>query len=488
MLGIFSYAQQNISDLVATDQNDKVTSAVVLNNEVILSYCTKESFYLFEEDCQFVKMNLEGEVLDIIPIPKRDSLKLFALYGMVTHNNEVFAYHQYVKEDTTLLMSLYKYDEDMNLLDSVDLFNHKSTFFTYYQSPENTLIHIQADDNIRDTTYVSEMDYNLNELHNISVGINYPSSYYIPFNKIYYNSVDSFIQLVSFLHNIRRRINKTTFELDTTIYYTTNNAGLNNRVSATKAPSYFGEYCNNDSTSYNWDAGTSSKNGVEKIIVSKLLPNDTFEVVSVLPLPSKNCAIGHKRGYCVDHSDNSYYFGYAHSIMANVVSSGFYIGPAYDTQVEFHCINEDGSLRWQNSFGGGAQYHVEKMIALPNNKMMAFVEYYEEFVSNGLEKDVFVLIFDENGNYKTLSLEESFNKEKNKIDLYPNPTSNIVQIKNKRSQKIKQIEIYNSLGQRLDLTSKENEIISLADYPSGLYQIKIEWEDGRRVTKKVVKE
>lgn len=73
----------------------------------------------------------------------------------------------------------------------------------------------------------------------------------------------------------------------------------------------------------------------------------------------------------------------------------------------------------------------------------------------------------------------------NQISLFPNPTDNIVYLKNSENITINKIEIYNNIGQLIETTKKD--FISLNSYSSGLYFFKIFSSKGvliKRIIKK----
>ena len=73
----------------------------------------------------------------------------------------------------------------------------------------------------------------------------------------------------------------------------------------------------------------------------------------------------------------------------------------------------------------------------------------------------------------------------NQISLFPNPTDNIVYLKNSENITINKIEIYNNIGQLIEITNKD--FISLNSYSSGLYFFKIFSSKGvliKRIIKK----
>ncbi len=73
-----------------------------------------------------------------------------------------------------------------------------------------------------------------------------------------------------------------------------------------------------------------------------------------------------------------------------------------------------------------------------------------------------------------------------KIQLYPNPTQDILYIENNSSEKINQVEIYSISGQKILVESHQRQI-NLGQLNTGIYFVKIITESGASLTQKVVK-
>lgn len=71
-----------------------------------------------------------------------------------------------------------------------------------------------------------------------------------------------------------------------------------------------------------------------------------------------------------------------------------------------------------------------------------------------------------------------------KIILYPNPASNIIKITTSAEIDIKDVKLYNQLGQLLSITS--NKTIDIIPFENGVYFIKVSTSKGN-ITKKVIK-
>lgn len=86
----------------------------------------------------------------------------------------------------------------------------------------------------------------------------------------------------------------------------------------------------------------------------------------------------------------------------------------------------------------------------------------------------------------TINIQESLGTidfNPNDFRLYPNPTSGIINIQT--NQEIKNISVYNHLGQ-LIATQKMPQV-NLANLSSGIYMIRVDFENGQTANKKVIK-
>ena len=85
-----------------------------------------------------------------------------------------------------------------------------------------------------------------------------------------------------------------------------------------------------------------------------------------------------------------------------------------------------------------------------------------------------------------LSTPVADNNEVLDFGIYPNPTLALLYIKN--SANIKQIEVFNDLGQQLFSSNTPNESIDFSNYPNGIYFLKIKTTSDKFFTQQVVKQ
>ena len=89
-----------------------------------------------------------------------------------------------------------------------------------------------------------------------------------------------------------------------------------------------------------------------------------------------------------------------------------------------------------------------------------------------------------NYNLNLLSV-QSF--EENSFSIYPNPTSNSITVKNSLFKPIARLDLYSMTGKMLLSTSTETSTLSLENFQSGIYLLKITSENGTFETHKIIK-
>ena len=80
----------------------------------------------------------------------------------------------------------------------------------------------------------------------------------------------------------------------------------------------------------------------------------------------------------------------------------------------------------------------------------------------------------------------TFHKEN--FTLFPNPTSSIVTIKSNDSSEVKSYELYSVTGKKINPISMENNTISLEDLPTGIYFLKLYFNNDRIENHKIMKQ
>ena len=85
-----------------------------------------------------------------------------------------------------------------------------------------------------------------------------------------------------------------------------------------------------------------------------------------------------------------------------------------------------------------------------------------------------------------LSTPVAENNEVLDFGIYPNPTLALLYIKN--TTNIKQIEVFNDLGQQLFSSNTPSESVDFSNYPNGIYFLKIKTTSDKFFTQQVVKQ
>jgi len=140
--------------------------------------------------------------------------------------------------------------------------------------------------------------------------------------------------------------------------------------------------------------------------------------------------------------------------------------------------SSDGRRLWNKKFGNGGYNFLQKSIETRDGDLILFGTSMEG-KNNGKGLADFYLI----------KLGKKERKEERKfIEVYPNPTSNIVNVLINTDFQKATIEIYNLVGQKIGQEDVKNRStpIQLAKYPSGIYILKIKY-DNQEQSIKIIK-
>ncbi len=108
-----------------------------------------------------------------------------------------------------------------------------------------------------------------------------------------------------------------------------------------------------------------------------------------------------------------------------------------------------------------------------SNKASIYFDYNAPIVTN---------------NYVTTIIENmDLNEVNNKLELqiYPNPTNDVVQIKSKMD--VLSVEIFDTTGKLIKTSLVKNQSISIKGLEKGIYLLKLNFSDNTAVTKKLIK-
>ncbi|MCH3882506.1 T9SS type A sorting domain-containing protein [Tenacibaculum aquimarinum] len=129
-------------------------------------------------------------------------------------------------------------------------------------------------------------------------------------------------------------------------------------------------------------------------------------------------------------------------------------------------------------------YNTNLITGLINNPLPNETYYYRLVATNNGN-----IIYSDTYQFKigTLSLTDfDFEQE---ISIYPNPATVFVNIKSNISEKVKSIEFYNALGQRIyykNVFNTSDIKINVSDFRKGLYFIKVNFESTKVVSSKLI--
>jgi hypothetical protein len=86
----------------------------------------------------------------------------------------------------------------------------------------------------------------------------------------------------------------------------------------------------------------------------------------------------------------------------------------------------------------------------------------------------------QNNGCSTLSIEKL---DANAFSVYPNPTSNFLNLKNTKHYKINKISLFSVLGKNIYEKQEESNSIDFSNFPKGIYFLKIETDKGTALQK-----
>ena len=154
-----------------------------------------------------------------------------------------------------------------------------------------------------------------------------------------------------------------------------------------------------------------------------------------------------------------------------------------DIHFEYGVTNSFGSsIAGTPSFVYG--YNTNQITGLINNPLPNQTYYYRLVATNNGN-----IIYSDTYQYTTGALNlTNFNLEK-EISIYPNPVTDLVNIKSNVSEKIKSIEFYNALGQRIyyeNIFNASDIKVDVSNFRKGVYFIKVYFESTKVVSSKLI--
>lgn len=145
-------------------------------------------------------------------------------------------------------------------------------------------------------------------------------------------------------------------------------------------------------------------------------------------------------------------------------------------------INQQGNLIWQKTLGGPGTESCKDALYLDNDNLLVFG--YNTSAGNDVTDNLGL------GDFWLVKLEDkilnSSENKKLKTSIYPNPTSDILNIQNS-DKGIDKVEIYDTAGKLISINQSVDRSISLKTLTSGNYVLRIYVRDNNVTTHKVIK-
>jgi hypothetical protein len=221
--------------------------------------------------------------------------------------------------------------------------------------------------------------------------------------------------------------------------------------------------------SYSNDGDVTGNHGMEDIWVVKL--NTTGSIQWQKSLGGST----HDRSYSIiQNSDGDYIVsGYTDSIDGDITNNhGSYDGWLVK-------LDTNGNIIWQTTVGGSGTDAFRRVIQTTDGGYAVSGRIDSEDTDSGTlqgDADCWVVTF------QSETLHVNNNITTNMLNIYPNPVSNVLNIKT--PYVINSLVLYDVLGNQVMHAKNTNQIF-VSNYPSGLYLLKLETDAGT-ITKKVV--
>ena len=188
-----------------------------------------------------------------------------------------------------------------------------------------------------------------------------------------------------------------------------------------------------------------------------------------------------KARYIADNpSPNNFKVIDDNNVSYNLDTSGNILNNNYPDLIQ----TKNGSVKSFTYDGVSSSTGIAGISYQNNNGGIEYLGFAIEGVNNANQrKDLLGYIFSKYSNL--LAINDSFIKQN--IYLFPNPTSEKINISNPNGIELKKIEIYNLYGQKL-MGEFHNNSMDIQSFSKGIYIIKIEDVDGKTGSFKVIKE
>ena len=167
---------------------------------------------------------------------------------------------------------------------------------------------------------------------------------------------------------------------------------------------------------------------------------------------------------------------------------GSYFGtdPSYFALLK---LNSNLAIKWEKYYSYNDDYlALLKVLAIPDDGVILAGTKYNSLLSNGYERDIYIIKLDSSGNFLTSTIEYP-NIFISDFIVYPNPITDVLNIVQSAESKLTSIVVYNTLGKLIltkSLLNAKSEI-NLNSLISGVYYYTLIGRSGKKINGKFIK-
>lgn len=227
-----------------------------------------------------------------------------------------------------------------------------------------------------------------------------------------------------------------------------------------------------------------TSNGIHDVFVLKL--SNAGEFIWAKSFGESSVDVGHS--ISTDVNGSVYTSGYYYNTIDFDPGPGIYeITSSGNADSFIQKMQSNGEFEWAISIGGAAGDYINSITLDTSGNIFATGHYYGiadfdpgpgvyELTPNGID-DIFVFKLS-----NILSIEEAL-VNKNPL-FYPNPAESTLYI-NKKNETISKIVLYSMSG--IEIIKSDDDKIDISQLPVGIYLIKVQKENGKIQTEKIIK-
>lgn len=230
--------------------------------------------------------------------------------------------------------------------------------------------------------------------------------------------------------------------------------------------------------------GSTWQEPVRHILYKHKLNSDTAIVVFVDSTEVEDAQVSTNS---IDLIDTNFIYSSSHFGGCTILS-----GYNCQATIKIYCNNSAGDLKWTKSIGGDGNNKLCNLYATPDSGL--FVLFYRFVEEDSLRKgDMYWVKYDKFGNEEPDYLNEFYlskpevEKPFSDINVFPNPTTSILNFEGIPSNQPSQIKIYNTVGQLVYHSLISDSEIDISGLSHGTYFYQIQSSKGLLKTGKLIK-